>query len=365
MKNHYRLPMLILLFALAFIITACIQQAPSEKELAAQEPACGNGKLEPGETSANCCTDAGCVGEQTCVENVCENPECGECQYADAETGVCKEYQCCDDSACPDNEQCRNHECTAPLCGYCSSIKNHECVKFACCEDEDCNDNDSTTTDRCSYPKTASATCVHETLNECEKDADCNDNNATTKDICYMGKPHECMHEAVSTCTYNDGVCPRLCNYENDNDCKREVIECQEDDLECFTSALDDCATAEVTWTVQYENRTVEMDITTYMSVEEKHDDGECEIFFRTKKVELQFTDDYREELHDDYKYTYSKIDDLEDDAQDAADDVEGYVWRCYFKNYSRPVSILNNWADGDYDIEDFDREECSGDYFS
>ena len=103
-----------------------------------------------------------------------------------------------------------------------------------------------------------------------------------------------------------------------------------------------------------------------FVEVEGENDDEECEVFFRTEDIDLDFTDDYKEELQDDpYNYTVSEVNELEDTAQDEAEELEGYEWRCYFEDSDDLIDILNDWEDGDYAISDFDGYDCEGDYFN
>jgi len=143
-------------------------------------PVCGNGEIEKGETPETCCLDAGCLGEQTCEDNICKEPLCEECQYIEAH--VCKDYECCDDMSCSATQECKNHKCQDLKCGYCEYPSNHKCLKHECCEDTECNDNEFSTKDICSSNK-----CIHTTI-------------------------HECIN--------NDNYCPANCILNTDNDCE-------------------------------------------------------------------------------------------------------------------------------------------------
>ena len=345
---------LLLIVFSAILITACTK-----------EPVCGNSELEEGETPATCCLDAGCIGDQVCVNNTCKEPECGECQYVDSEKHVCVDYDCCDDSECSDDEECSDHECEKIICGSCEFIEDHKCKSLACCEDSDCNDYNEKTIDLCKFPGTKSAECTHEVADECSSDEDCDDNNNSTADSCSFGTPRVCRNIVITTCRDGDGFCPEDCNYKDDDDCEIEKIECDDDDIDCFNDALDDCLIAELEWTVESNNDTVDMEITTFMSIEGENNDNECEVFFKTKKVELEFTSDYIDELQgNSYNYTEEEVEDLESEAQDDADDVEGYDWTCYFDDCDDLISLLHSWEIGDYDITDFESYDCEGDYF-
>ncbi len=100
-------------------------------------PVCGNGKTERGETSETCCRDAGCVGEQSCIRNVCNEPVCGDCQYLKFHR--CNDYECCTDDTCSDDEVCMNNMCKKLACDECQHIMNHSCIDYECCKNSDCS----------------------------------------------------------------------------------------------------------------------------------------------------------------------------------------------------------------------------------
>ena len=74
-----------------------------------KKPVCGNNILEEGENMQTCCQDTGCLGEQTCQNNTCQEPVCGDCEYLENHRCLtydcCPEYECCEDSSCKSNEQ--------------------------------------------------------------------------------------------------------------------------------------------------------------------------------------------------------------------------------------------------------------------
>jgi hypothetical protein len=171
------------------------------------------------------------------------------------------------------------------------------------------------------------------------------------------------VHDAITTCKDNDGICPSTCNYKNDDDCPDETKDCKED-LSCFSDALGDCLLATGTLAADNSTSDVEMEITTSMEIRGDTSNDRCKVRFKTEDVKMSFTDDHRAELEDD-GYTDDEIDNMEDDAQDVASDVEGNTWTCNFEDTDDLVDILNDWDDGDYDIGDFEDFDCTGDYFS
>jgi hypothetical protein len=105
------------------------------QNLQKSEPVCGNGILEEGESSQNCCEDTGCSGIQTCIEHSCTEIVCGECEYI--ENKICNSYECCSDSACATDEICVDNECAEIIC-TCGYIEDRECVQYECCHGYEC-----------------------------------------------------------------------------------------------------------------------------------------------------------------------------------------------------------------------------------
>jgi len=186
-------------------------------------PECGDGVAEEGETSETCCLDAGCSGEQTCDNNTCVDPVCGNCQYL--ESHVCKDYPCCDDTDCLDTETCINHACQQITCGNCQYIEARACIDSECCQDTDCDDSNPNTADKCLNPGTKSAFCSNSLTDLCSSNSQCDDNETSTKDECY-GVPKKCHNIQITTCTGGDLYCPSSCNQTTDSDCPKS---CNED----------------------------------------------------------------------------------------------------------------------------------------
>ncbi len=184
-------------------------------------PVCGNGIKEEGETILTCCEDAGCLGDQTCVNNVCIEPQCGNCQYL--ENHQCKNYECCNDSDCEEGMICQEHECKEQQGQSTEKTteQTQEC-EYACCNDSDCDDNNPLTIDICVDPKTKTALCVNKPFQPCNTNSDCDDDNPKTDDVC-KGTPKRCTHITITECLDNDGYCPTTCDASNDNDCQPEV----------------------------------------------------------------------------------------------------------------------------------------------
>ncbi|MFH1408640.1 MAG: hypothetical protein ABIH34_01925 [Nanoarchaeota archaeon] len=182
---RYAIRIMLLVICLSFLLSACGEKA-----------VCGNGVIEEGETSINCCKDTGCLGEQTCNEQGCVDPVCEECQYLEnhfckdyeccnhdecigdqqclenkcaepecvacqyLEDHLCKDYECCDDNECSTSQICEDHSCSEIECGVCELPDNHVCVATECCSDDDCNDDNDNTIDKCVGPDTKESKCT-------------------------------------------------------------------------------------------------------------------------------------------------------------------------------------------------------------
>ncbi|MBD3312963.1 hypothetical protein GF345_00815 [Candidatus Woesearchaeota archaeon] len=332
-----------------------------------RQPVCGNQILEEGETSATCCADAGCPGSEECINNTCISPECGECGYYDEDAHECVDYECCEDDDCSADEECSDHECNELLCRDCSYIDDHECIDIECCDDEDCDDNDDSTMDMCKFPGTKSAECSYTELEVCDDDSDCDDNDDSTEDICIDGEPNECIHFSITDCNDDDGYCPSDCDYTEDNDCESNVLDCGTDE-DCFIDALSNCTLAQLTLDMDVDNSTAEMDIIVLAEILEWDDSNEiCEIAFEFDSIVLEYTDSYRNTLGDDpYNHTEDEIDDLEEDDNDDLDDKEGDAGECDIdeSDLDDVQDIIDDWERDDFDVEDFDSYDCSGDFF-
>ncbi|MCM2325534.1 MAG: TraB/GumN family protein [Candidatus Woesearchaeota archaeon] len=151
MKN---VPLIVISLIFVIFITGCQEKA-----------ICGNGVLEKGETSANCCADAGCLG-QTCKNN------------------TCIDYECTADENCDEDQECIDNDCIDVVCNGCEFASGHGCIAEACCLDKDCDDKDSSTVDRCVF------------------------------------EPKICVHELALDCKDGDMLCPLMCTKEEDNDCR-------------------------------------------------------------------------------------------------------------------------------------------------
>jgi len=80
-----------------------------------------------------CESDAECASNEICMDNKCEELECGFCQYP--KNNQCVNYECCSDSDCPNLYTCdtKLHICKAPEC-----TQNAECADNEVCVSGKC-----------------------------------------------------------------------------------------------------------------------------------------------------------------------------------------------------------------------------------
>lgn len=167
------------------------------------QPTCGDGIVETGETSDNCCEDTGCVGDQVC-NNGCQDPICGECEFL--ENHVCVAYECCDNSACANTQKCDDNKCVDLRCGDCEYAEDHSCASYVCCEDKHCQSNQACRDNTC--------------VPVCE--------DGTFYGECSPLKPYYCNNgELQANCEecgcYGDNTCllnTNTCTCVSDQDCR-------------------------------------------------------------------------------------------------------------------------------------------------
>ncbi len=104
--------------------------------LASEKPVCGNHFLDAGENPQNCCEDTGCLPAQHCFNHSCNELKCGECEYA--YNNSCNRYECCADAECAQNASCVRNKCATIVCG-CGYISERTCVNYECCSNSDCS----------------------------------------------------------------------------------------------------------------------------------------------------------------------------------------------------------------------------------
>ncbi|MBW2980244.1 hypothetical protein KY360_02410 [Candidatus Woesearchaeota archaeon] len=358
-------------------------------------PFCGNGSIQPGESVQNCCLDIGCPGDQTCEQTGCADPICQECQYI--ENYVCVDYECCNDTACQGSMECENnvcvnitcgeceylenntcmkHECcsdddcnettvcidnkckTPGECGECEYLENNTCISYACCEDEDCDDDNASTDDRCLNPGELFSLCKNTQKPSCDRDSDCDDDNASTMDVC-MGGIY-CSSILITGCKNNDGYCPDSCEYDEDNDCEQEMVECT--GINCFIDeAEDDCSPANLTYTFSTEDDGIIYDTEAYYELRGLEGD-DCLFYTLYLDVDLTYTDDLiQEKLAQNM--TQQEIDDevdqLEDDYEDDYEDKDKL---CEYP-INQLVDVLRDMRDDDYMVPAYEEDnyDCTG----
>lgn len=332
---------------------------------ACEKSICGNAVLEEGENCSTCCLDAGCLGEQTCANNTCMDPKCAECQYIDEEKHVCVDYRCCKNEDCAASEECSGHECKGLSCGACQYVEDHKCKDLRCCDDSDCNDNDDMTLDMCKFPSTKSAECSHEAADTCDSDSDCDDSKASTEDMCVKGSPNKCTHITIDECKDGDGYCPADCAYSDDDDCESDTEGCGTS-ISCFNDALEGCNNATFSLDMDVDDEEREQDITVNAEIVGWNDDDEiCTVSFEFDSIDIEFTDAYREELLNESN-TEDDIDDMLDDENSDADDMEGDNGECNFEDgdIDGVKAVLDAWKNNDFDVDDLNDYDCDGNFF-
>jgi len=165
-------------------------------------PRCGNGVYELGETMENCCSDVGCMGQQSCTDSGCKDPECGSCQYL--KDFHCIKFRCCSDTDCDDGQIATVDSCT----GY---PKNCSYAPFT-----DCTPGDSYCPEGCnnSVDNDCAVEIVEIATSSCVLTEDCPDGTHCFKGDCLsnklLGKFDPCKEDCrEGECNYN--LCPYYC----------------------------------------------------------------------------------------------------------------------------------------------------------
>jgi hypothetical protein len=386
-----------LLFITILLLTSC------------ESTVCGNGILEEGETATTCCLDAGCFGEQSCENNVCIDPICGECQYL--QESQCLDYECCDnnqcnpedecnnnycteldceinqyiqnhqcvdfeclnDIECSSSESCINNECIGIQCGSCEYADEHTCKPYACCRDVDCDDNKKITTDTCVNPETQSASCEYDQKYECLEDTDCDDNDPSTQEKCTMLR--KCKYDEIKWCSDGDDYCPETCPYERDRDCDRRIVDCN--DFSCMADESDDCWWAEYTNRVSLEFMGIQHTTSTHYEIRPSGT-GLCTFSPQTESIDQQFTGEMVQTMLDD-GMTMEEITEQEIEMNAMGDSMEGKQGWCNFEPENLE-EVLRRWDSGqfsggvsctlgedsscEYRGDWAEAQECHGDYF-
>lgn len=235
-----------------------------------------------------CTADDNCVGEQTCVNGTCTDPECAGCTYIDLATHTCEKYECCEDKGCGSAEKCSYNKCVGLECGECEYAENHACVSYKCCDDDDCDDEDSKTNDECENPGTAQARCLHMPTGDCGTS------------------------------------------------------------FSCFKDFLEDCDESQVVLELDSEDEQYEWEYELRMEIVDEDDDV-CEILMEIVNVSVDLTNEYEDELEDEGK-DEDEIQDILDYKNEDVDDYEGDKERCYIDvdDLDGMIDVLESWRDDD-----------------
>lgn len=243
-----------------------------------------------------CTADDGCVGEQTCMNKTCTDPECTGCTYLDQATHTCEGYDCCEDEDCDADNRCSYNECVEIECGECEYVGNHECVSYKCCNHDDCDDEDDKTDDECENPGTTEARCLHIPTGDCGT-------------------------------SYG-----------------------------CFTDFLEDCDESQVVIDLESEDDQYEWEYELKIEVVDEDDDV-CEILMEIMNVSVDLTNEYYDQLEDEGN-DQDEIDDIIDYKNEDVDDYEGDKERCYIDedDLDDMIDVLDSWRGDDlFTMDEFD----------
>lgn len=204
-------------------------------------PVCGNGIVEEGETMLTCCEDTGCLGEQTCSENTCLEPVCGECQYL--EDHICKDHECCSDNECAGTEECIDNSCQEIACGYCEYAENHTCFDYECCENIDCGFGEECSQNVC---VTACGACQYRENGTCYDYECCNDTDCASNQQCVTNTCIALNCPAGKTASNHECIISASCS--TDADCDDNISETVDiclgagtSSAHCTNMQADDC----------------------------------------------------------------------------------------------------------------------------
>jgi hypothetical protein len=156
-------------------------------------PACGNGKLDPGETCdpPSSCPQS-CDDNNPCTSDVPSGSAaaCNASCVHKAITGCCQSAAQCDDG-----NSCTKDSCSQNVC-------KHEAVPGCCQSDADCADTNPCTRDRC---EAGTGLCSNEKIAGCcAFDTDCADDDPCTLDTC-DATSRSCTHASIAGCCATDG----------------------------------------------------------------------------------------------------------------------------------------------------------------
>jgi hypothetical protein len=315
-------------------------------------PVCGNGELERGETIETCCLDAGCLGEQECINNICEEPICGACQYL--EDHYCIDYECCQNNQCEQTQECKDHACVDLTCGECQYAENNKCNDYACCNNEQCNDDNAETVDICTSPGTKTAACSNIVGKSCTTDTECNDDDVSTTDTC---ESNICTNTPITACIDDDSYCPAGCTEENDTDCFSG--DCG-DDLDCFIEQMQTCTPATLNYTATLNVMGAIQNTTANHELQGM--EGDRCIYYNKNIENTVIYSEERIQMLLDSGATQEEIDQQLQQMNDALDAVEGKDGTC---KYPIPdlVEYFTNLKQGilSVDTEATTKYQCTG----
>lgn len=122
-----------------------------------------------------------------------------------------------------------------------------------------------------------------------------------------------------------------------------------ETNLDCLITASQNCDPAFVINTITTDIFGVKQTTTSYLEIKGL-EAGKCTFYIQTKKIDLTFPSEIPQEVVNQQKEIYGKL--------------EGRDGTCKF-NTDDLISMLNRWKVGAFSTEDWDVAECEGSYFS
>jgi hypothetical protein len=161
-----------------------------------------------------CRADADCNDSDALTIDKCSNPGTGSSKCTNTPIACNTNADCTGDakfcigggttgavcSICRNNSDCDDHDAhTADVCSN-AGTASASCVhnSIECLNDTECNDQNPLTLDKCNSAGTSSASCSHDPL-KCAADGDCNDGDALTLDKCNNPRTLQssCAHTTI------------------------------------------------------------------------------------------------------------------------------------------------------------------------
>ncbi len=201
-------------------------------------PSCGDGTCSGAENCANCATDCGCTGGNTCQSGVCA-PPCGD--------GTCNPNigencaTCAADCGCTGGNTCQNGVCAGPCGdGTCDTAGGENCA--TCATDCGCTGGNTCQNGVCA-PPCGDGTCdpsIGENCATCAADCGCTGGNTCQNGVC----AGPCGDGTCDTAGgENCATCATDCGCTGGNTCQNGVCAPPCGDGTCDPTIGENCAT--------------------------------------------------------------------------------------------------------------------------